>query len=523
MKTMWTIIVALCLYMMPVLAKVYEKPIVVVVPSYNNAEWYGKNLSSIFMQKYQNYRIIYIDDCSSDGTYELVSAYVQQCGQQERVIVIGNTERYGALANHYKAVHQCDDRAIVVQLDGDDWFAHDNVLSVINEAYADENVWMTYGQFEVYPSGKRGQCKLMPSSIITMCAYREYEWITSAPRTFYAGLFKKIKLQHLIDNGKFYRTASDLACMFPMLEMANGRLRFIDEILYVYNCKTTNNDYKKNLQLQRYHENRIRGGKKYRPINDYKSGATSQLDVQLALHDSNMLDQTSHGESDDSYTSGKTSDGECYDVGIILFSDNNPVGLPKLLSELPKSFVHGGTVTIMYQAADEHIACEYEVVLREYEVALKQYRVQDVTSDFKNKLIALLNQLEHKYLLLMRDTFNITSLPLIDLTLCSHMMRMTHAHSFFLGLNRTQLNAQYLSRPLRLPSMVEFENGVCAWQFKDGEYEWAAANCLAAALYSKTMFMRTVTDLCFDSIDELESAWCRYPVDLCAVGLCFAQ
>src|SRR3989304_6153185 len=45
-----------------------EKPIVVVIPSYNNKQWYQKNLDSVLTQNYHNFRIIFIDDASPDGT-----------------------------------------------------------------------------------------------------------------------------------------------------------------------------------------------------------------------------------------------------------------------------------------------------------------------------------------------------------------------------------------------------------------------------------------------------------------------
>jgi len=53
-----------------------EKPIVLIVASYNNTQWYKWNLDSIFNQKYKNYHVIYIDDCSKDDTYELVKNYI---------------------------------------------------------------------------------------------------------------------------------------------------------------------------------------------------------------------------------------------------------------------------------------------------------------------------------------------------------------------------------------------------------------------------------------------------------------
>ena len=45
---------------------------VIVIPSYNNAQWYKRNLDSVFAQTYKNFSVIYLDDCSPDGTGQLV-------------------------------------------------------------------------------------------------------------------------------------------------------------------------------------------------------------------------------------------------------------------------------------------------------------------------------------------------------------------------------------------------------------------------------------------------------------------
>ncbi len=243
-----------------------EKLLVVVIPSYNNSRWYSLNLDSVFDQRYTNYRVIYIDDCSPDGTGNLVERYIKEKEQGHRVTLIKNKKRRGALANHYTAGHLCKDHEIILNLDGDDWLKHDKVFAKINEVYQDPNVWLTYGQYEEYPKGICGHAQAVPRSIIIRNAYREYPWITSALRTYYAGLFKCIQLEDLLYQGSFYPVACDLAFMFPMLEMANGRCRFISDILYVYNCATLANDFKRRPSLQWRIDRIIRKQKKYLPL-----------------------------------------------------------------------------------------------------------------------------------------------------------------------------------------------------------------------------------------------------------------
>lgn len=245
-----------------------ERYMVVIIPSYNNSKWYALNLGSVFQQKYVNYQVVYIDDCSTDGTYELVHQFVHNCGQQQRVTLIKNKERHGALYNLYHAIHACPDHAIIITLDGDDWFKGTDVLKTINEAYANPHVWLTYGQFEEFPRGSLGICHPMPSNVVTQKSYRNQPWFTSHLRTFYAGLFKKIKQEDLMHNGDFFSVTWDQAFMFPMLEMANGRIQFIDKILYVYNQANPLNDFRMHLQKQLACERIIRHRQQYAALDD---------------------------------------------------------------------------------------------------------------------------------------------------------------------------------------------------------------------------------------------------------------
>jgi|GEM_PF-1973422 len=219
-----------------------EKPIVIVVPSYNNIKFYEKNLDSIRKQEYTNYHVLYIDDCSADGTGQAVEEYIKKWHLEEKISLFKNATRRGAMYNHYSAAHACPDHVIIATLDGDDWLPDDNphVLSRINEAY--QKALMTYGQFQEYPSGKKGFCKEMPFCVKQLNKYRDYAWLTSHMRTYYAGLFKQIPIGYFIRNGSFLQTTCDLAIMFAVLELSGGRAEFIDDIIYTYNMTNGTSD-----------------------------------------------------------------------------------------------------------------------------------------------------------------------------------------------------------------------------------------------------------------------------------------
>jgi glycosyltransferase involved in cell wall biosynthesis len=214
----------------------HPKKFVILTASYNNKDWYKRNLDSLFSQTYTNWQLIYINDCSTDGTGELVKDYIRVCGMQDKVFFINNKQRRGHLANQYNAIHMCAKDEIIVVVDGDDWLAHTHVLSYLNDMYQDENVWMTYGQFWYLSKNTKGVCCPIPNAIIQANGIREHpSWVLSHLRTFYAGLFHHIKIADLLYEGSFFPMCADICTMYPMFEMAAERARFIPDILYIYN------------------------------------------------------------------------------------------------------------------------------------------------------------------------------------------------------------------------------------------------------------------------------------------------
>ena len=179
--------------------------------------------------------VIYIDDCSTDDTIELLQNSISDAHLESHFIVIRNEERMGHLFNQYHAIHACDKDSLIVILDGDDWLAHENVFQMISQSYQDENVWLTYGQFLYNQKNKKGFCRPIPPDVIANNSIRDISCRTSHPRTFYAGLFQLIKVEDLLYEGNFFPKCVDVATMFPMIEMAGEHVKFIPDILYIYN------------------------------------------------------------------------------------------------------------------------------------------------------------------------------------------------------------------------------------------------------------------------------------------------
>ena len=238
----------------------------IVIPSYNNSQWYKQNLDSIFNQDYQNYHVIYIDDASTDGTADLVKNYVAENNRQERFTLLLNRERQGQLACVCQAVSLCDKSEVVIDVNGDDWLAHNEVLSDLNQIYADKNVWMTYGQFVRHPSYKIGFAHSISQETIENQDFRNCKGAVTHLRTYYAALFQEIDRSDFLFEGEFIKRAGDLAYTIPMLEMAKDKSRFISDILYVYNYTFPMHVDKEPNDLELQMDHYIRSKTPYSPL-----------------------------------------------------------------------------------------------------------------------------------------------------------------------------------------------------------------------------------------------------------------
>ena len=191
-------------------------------------------------------------------------------GKEDKINIIINSKNVGALENIYNAIHSCNKDDIILLVDGDDRLAHNDVLKYLNTVYQDQNIWLTYGQFQWFPAQIPGFIFQMPNWVIEKNCIRSYRWITTHLRTFYAGLFHKIKKEDLLYEGKFYGTAWDLGIMYPMVEMAGYHTKFISDILYIYNTANFINDNKVNKDLQNKTDLFIRHKEPYTPIANWK-------------------------------------------------------------------------------------------------------------------------------------------------------------------------------------------------------------------------------------------------------------
>ncbi len=226
-----------------------EKRFVVVIASYNNEKFAQGNLESIYGQNYSNFRIIYTNDASKDRTGEVVLDYVKNSKREIDFTYLENDTNKGAMFNYYTMVSSCENDEIVVIVDGDDRLFHKGVLKRLNQAYASDHVWMTYGQdtSKMNPKGHSGPT---PTVNLQDGSFRNLSYRWSHIRTYYAGLFKSIPKENWMHEGKFYSMAQDIAQICFLFDRACEHVYFMPDVLYDYNYVNPLNEFRIDVENQ---------------------------------------------------------------------------------------------------------------------------------------------------------------------------------------------------------------------------------------------------------------------------------
>jgi len=460
-----------------------EKKIVVIIPSFNNRDWYQKNLDAVFSQEYENYRLIYIDDCSSDGTGDLVARYIKEWGVEDRVTLIRNKTRKRALANLYYAIHCCDDDEIILTYDGDDWFAHNRVFSLINDIYTEDSaVWITYGQFKNWPIKKIGYSYKIPSDIVEKKLYRKSLWSPGQLRTFYAWLFKQIKLEDLVFDkteslqfqGYYFPANYDLAIYYPMMEMAGKHYKFVSEVIYVHNTATSLNDFKVNKILQKEGASQIVNQPKY-----------ERLEAPVAGY----LNRFTNSKAD-----------------LIIFAFHSPNYLKQLLDSV-EQYIHGiGNLLVV---AEWDKIAEYKKVIEKYKAI---QLVACATTGNPGKQVAdFLHNSQNEHAMLVSD--NIMIHQPIDCNRCIRILEQTFAYTFSLAVGKKMQG--------ELPPLIDIECDVFGWRFCYAKDIWRQQHSCAMGIYRKQDILKKITTIYAQSLQELITEWIHMEIDNKKLGLCF--
>lgn len=272
----------------------------IIIPFYNPGEFLDMCVNSILTQDYDNYEVLFIDDCSTDGSYNKIPACtfkmaadgtpeldqegnpiieskhpILEITKCKNVVAWRASQRNSALPNiHNGVMNFCTDPDdIVVLLDGDDWLFNKNSLSYINDYYNEHGCWMMYGSSR-WTDGRK--CCSAPYLREEFPKLRSLPFKVSHIRTFRAGIYHEIGKQDpefscfKDTHGNWYQMTYDVAIFFPLLEIAGfDNVKHNEKPLYVYNRNNPISDDKVNQQLQWDIHTEISKKSKFKQIESY--------------------------------------------------------------------------------------------------------------------------------------------------------------------------------------------------------------------------------------------------------------
>lgn len=183
----------------------------------------------------------YIDDMSEDENKTTIAAKeIVEKNKYKHVKLITNTTRCHRLKNINDTIETIDNPdAIVMLLDGDDWFSVKNAIEIVQGYYlSNPELEYVYTNWMYSHNGELGISRPIPSKDFN--GYKD-PWVTSAMATFKVKTFKKIPKSNFLDwNGEWIKMGTDQAYVLPILHMLKNRdgdyrsVGFINYPLYVY-------------------------------------------------------------------------------------------------------------------------------------------------------------------------------------------------------------------------------------------------------------------------------------------------
>ncbi len=454
-----------------------QKRFVVLITSHNTEEFVEKNMRSVLEQNYDNFRIVFIDNGSSDRSFSKAGDWVRRYKMTPRTKFVRRGEKTSTTELLYFAIQEMNNQEIVVLLDGKDWFSHTEVLNELNRYYNDPHVWLTYAQYSNFPEYEKGNARSPILHAKKQLVLRASPWIYSHYCTFYAGLFKRIKMRDLLYEGSFFQYKTNRAILMPMLEMSEEHAIFIPSVLYVNNRKVQKEMSQEEVKSIRSYSRYIRSLRPYNKL-------TQHPKYEIASNQ---------------------------EVDLFIFSSDRPLQLYSFLESQKKCAPGINDVYVIFSASEEKYMEGYELVRRTFpEVCFIHKGTK--SSSLKSDLMAQINKVSSDYVAVAEDQLILKDQ--VDLNRAVSLLEKTGAYGvyFSLGLNLSSLPKQYYN----------FIEGAIAWQFNQGKDDWGHSHSMGMVIYRKSDLIDSIARLSFQSIPSFQKAFVEMSQND-ELGVCFTD
>lgn len=240
--------------------------VTVLITLYNSEKYIWKALDSIYEQTYDSWKILLVDDASTDNSVKLIQPYLKD----SRIKLVRHSYNQGQSKSLNTGLANID-TPYFIQLDADDWF-YPNTLEVLMEESSNhpKDVALFSGNINIVTEDETG--KISPLIIKKGAAYTDkYQFLlansSAWPRCYRTSILKKIGGWPIGDpyEGRY---VEDIRILLRLIE--NYRFHWVDkELLYHrrHHTNMTNSNIKETAATFRWIiKNTLkRWGDKYKP------------------------------------------------------------------------------------------------------------------------------------------------------------------------------------------------------------------------------------------------------------------
>ncbi len=143
----------------------------IVMPSFNTAPYIGESIRSVQSQTYQNWELLIVDDCSTDGTEFAVVPFLPD----RRIVFLKNEKNVGAASSRNLALREAKGKWIAF-LDSDDLWLPDKLSRQIR-FMEERNCSFSYTRYtEIGEDGRPAGVEVAGPKKITKAGFFNYCW-----------------------------------------------------------------------------------------------------------------------------------------------------------------------------------------------------------------------------------------------------------------------------------------------------------------------------------------------------------
>jgi glycosyltransferase involved in cell wall biosynthesis len=206
-----------------------------IAPMYNASKYLPQLLHSICGQSYDNWKLILIDDVSSESEKEKSKSIIKDFQSifdkkyENKIVDVWNVEKKWEVSNVLSGLVQCDDNDIICRIDADDWLVDLDALSIINSVYTSSQCDLLWSAHRWGFSDKNISGP-MPNDADPYL----YPWVSSHLKTFRKQLLNNVNDENFRnEDGEYVRRAGDQAIYLPALYNSKKKF-FLPRVLYHY-------------------------------------------------------------------------------------------------------------------------------------------------------------------------------------------------------------------------------------------------------------------------------------------------